>query len=83
MSKRALGLLGNVDLSILQALDQIFRREIDKFDIVGPVKEQIGNRLTNSNPHNMGNYVVQAFDVLNINGRVDIDPRFKSSSTSK
>ena len=39
MSKRALGLLGNVDLSILQALDQIFRREIDKFDIVGPVED--------------------------------------------
>ena len=40
--ERALGLLGDVDLALLQALDQIVGREIDELDRVGAVEHRSG-----------------------------------------
>ena len=38
--QRPLGLLGNVDLALLEALDQIVGREIDQLDGVGAVEDR-------------------------------------------
>ena len=49
MLERALGLLGDVDLALLQALDQVVGREIDQLDRVGAVEHRVGNGL--AHPH--------------------------------
>ena len=38
--ERALGLLGDVDLALLQALDQVVGREVDQLDGVGAVEDR-------------------------------------------
>jgi hypothetical protein len=42
MLQRALGLLGDVDLALLQPLDQVVGREIDQLDGVGAVEHRSG-----------------------------------------
>ena len=66
MLERALGLLGNVDLAFLQALDQIVRREIDELDVVGAVEDPVRNRLAHAHAGDLRDDVVQALDVLNV-----------------
>ena len=39
------GLLGHVDLALLQALEQLFGREIDELDLVRLVEHAVGHRL--------------------------------------
>src|ERR1700730_4917566 len=77
MLERALGLLGDVDLTFLEALYQVVRREIDKLDRVGAVEDPIGNRLAHAHPGDLRNDVVQALDVLNVDGGIDVDTAVK------
>ena len=71
--ERALGLLGNVDLAFLQALDQIVRGQIDELDRIGAVEDPVRNGFVHANAGDLRNDVVQAFDVLNVDGRIDVD----------
>ena len=71
--ERALGLLGNVDLALFQPLDQVVGREIHQLDGVGPVEDGIGHRLAYAHARDLGHYVVQALDVLDVDGGVDVD----------
>ena len=48
MLERALGLFGNVDLAFLQALDQVVRREVDQFDVVGAIENRIRHGLAHA-----------------------------------
>ena len=68
-----LGLVRHIDLTVLQALDQIIRRQVDQFDVIGFVDDRIGHRLAHPDAGDLGNDVVQAFDVLDIEGSVDVD----------
>ena len=73
MLERALSLLRNVDLSLLEPLDQIVGREVDQLDGIGAVKYGIRYRLAHSHMGNLGDNVIEAFDVLNIDRGVNVD----------
>ncbi len=73
MLQSALGLLGDVDLALPQPLDQIVRREVDQFDRVGAVEHRIRHGLAHPHMGDLGDDVVEAFDVLDVDGGVDVD----------
>ena len=73
MLQRPFGLLGDVDLAVLEARDEVFGRQIDQLDGVGAVEDRIGNRLANAHLRDLGDDVVQAFDVLDVDGGIDVD----------
>src|SRR5207244_11626726 len=54
-------------------LGQIFGREIDDLEIVGLVEDAVGHRLAHPYPGDLGNDVVQAVDMLDIQRRENID----------
>ena len=71
--ERPLGLLGNVDLAFLQALDQVVGRQVDELDGIGAVEDGVGHRLAHAHARDLRHDVVQALDVLDIDGRIDVD----------
>ena len=73
MLQRALGLLGDVDLAFLQPLDQVVRREVDQFDRVGAVEHRIRHGLAHPHMGDLGDHVVEALDVLDVDRGIDVD----------
>ena len=71
--QRPLGLLGDVDLAFLQPLDQVVGREIDQLDGVGAVEDRIRHGLAHAHMRDLRDDVVEAFDVLDVDGGVDVD----------
>ena len=71
--ERPLGLLGNVDLALFEPLDQIVGRQVDELDGVRPIEDGIRHRLAHAHARDLRDHVVQALDVLDIDGRVDVD----------
>ena len=72
---RPLGGVRQIDLAVLQPLQQVFRRQVHQLDIVGAVENGIGHRLAHPHMGDLGHHIVQAFDVLDIEGGIDVDPR--------
>ena len=73
MLERALGLFGDVDLAFLQPLNQVVRREVDQFDGVGAVEHRIRHGLAHPHMRDLGDHVVEALDMLDIDRGVDVD----------
>ena len=73
MADGPLRLVRHIDLAFLQALDQIVRRQVDQLDVVGAIDDRIRHRLADPDPGDPGDDVVQAFDVLDVQRRIDID----------
>ena len=73
MLQRALGLLGDIDLALLQPLDQVVGREVDQFDGVGAVEHLVRHGLAHPHMRDLRDHVVEAFDVLDVDGGVDVD----------
>ncbi len=73
MLERPLRLLGDVDLALLQPLDQIVGREVDQLDRIGAVEHRIRHGFAHPHMSNLRDDVVQAFDVLDVDGGVDVD----------
>ena len=71
--QRPLRLGRDIDLALLQALDQIVRRDVDDLDVVGLVEDRIRHGFTYAHPGDAGHHVVQAFDVLDVDGGEDVD----------
>ena len=71
--QRALRLLRDVDLAFLEALDQVFGRQVDQLDGIGAVEDRIRHRLAHAHPRDLRDDVVQAFDVLDVDGGIDVD----------
>ena len=71
--QRALGLLGNVNLSFLEALDQVVRREIHELDRIGAVEHLVRHGLAHAHAGDLRDDVVQALDVLDVDRGVDVD----------
>jgi hypothetical protein len=71
--ERALGLLGDVDLPFLQSLDQIVGRQVDQLDGIGSIEHGIRHRLAHAHMRDLRDYVIEALDVLDVDGRVDVD----------
>ena len=72
--KRPLGFLRDIDLALAKPLHQLVRRKVDDFDIVGSVEDGIGNRFPDADAGNLFDNVVEAFNVLDVQRRIDIDP---------
>ena len=71
--ERPLGLLGDVDLALLQALDQVVGRQVDELDGIGAVEDGVGHRLAHAHAGDLRHDIVQAFDVLDIDRGIDVD----------
>ena len=48
MLERLLGLLGDVDLAFLKALDEVVGGDVDELDRVGAVEDRIRHRLADA-----------------------------------
>ena len=83
MLQRALGLFGNVYLAFLQALDQVFRRQVHQFDLISAVEHRIRHGFAHAHMRDLRDDVVEAFDMLDVDGGVDVDPGASNSSTSR
>ena len=71
--ERALGLLRDIDLALLQPLDQVVRREVDELDVVGAVEDRVRHGLAHADAGDLRDDVVQALDVLDVERGVDVD----------
>ena len=69
----ALGLLGNIDLAFLQALQQFLMRQVDENDFVRVIKDVIGQGFPDLDPGNAADDIVQALQMLDIDRREDVD----------
>ena len=83
MLERALGLFRHIDLAFLEALDQVVGRQIDDLDGVGAVEHGVGHGFAHAHMGDLRDNVVEAFDVLDIDGGIDVDAVARSSSTSR
>jgi len=61
-----------VDESGSKALEQVFRFDIDEFDLVGVVEDAVRDSLAHDDSGDGRDYVVQALDMLDVHRRVDI-----------
>ena len=67
------GLLRDVDLPLVQALQQILRRDVDQLDLRGPIEQAVGHGLPHGDAGDLGDDVVEALEMLDIDRGVDID----------
>ena len=74
MFERPLGLLRHVDLAFAKALHQLIGREVDDFDVVGSVEDGIRRRFANPDAGDLLNDIVEAFDMLDVQRGVNVDP---------
>ena len=54
-------------------MDEVLRRQIDDLDVVGPVDDGIGHGLAHPHLGDLRDDIVQAVDVLDVYGCVDVD----------
>ena len=71
--QRPFRLLRHVDLAVLQPLDEIVRRKVDQLDRVGTIEHGVGQRLPDPHVGDLRHHIVEAFDVLDVDRRVDVD----------
>ncbi len=63
----------DIDLALLEPLDQVVRRDVDDLDVVGAVHDGIRHGFPHADAGDFGDDVVQAFDMLDVQGGVDVD----------
>ena len=63
-----------VDLAGLQPGDQVLGREVDEHDLVGLGQLGVGHRLAHLDAGQLGHLVVERLEVLDVDGREDVDP---------
>ena len=68
------GLLGKVDLPVLQALDQVVGGQIDQLDLGRLFQDRVRDRLARGHLGHARDDVVQALEMLDVQRRVDVDP---------
>ena len=73
--QRDAGALGRVDLPGPEPLLERLRRQVDEHDLVGLVEDPVGKRLPDADVGQLGDRVVQALEVLDVDGRDHVDPR--------
>ncbi len=56
-------------------MQQIVRWQVDQFDFIGRIEDAVRHRLAHDDAGDLGDDVVHAFDVLDVDRRVDIDAR--------
>src|SRR5450756_2287035 len=73
VADRPFGLLRQVNLAFAQPFQQIVRRQIDELDLVRALEHRIGHRFPDANLGDAADDIVQAFEVLDVERRVNID----------
>ena len=68
------GLLRHIDLALAQALQQVVGRQVDQLDLVGLLDDAVGHRFADHDAGDLGHDVVEAFEVLDVDGGGDVDP---------
>ena len=68
-----LGLLLAIDLAAFQPFHQFGRLDIHDLHLIGPVKDRIRNPLPDGDAGDGGHRIVQTFNMLHIDGGIDID----------
>ncbi len=69
----ALGLAGNIHFAFVQPSAQIVRRQIDQHHFAGLVKHVVGHRFAHPHAGHAAHYVVQAFQMLYVDGCQHVD----------
>ncbi len=72
--ERGLDVLAGVDLAGAQACHQGLGREVDQHHLVGGAEHRVGHRLAHPHPGQLGDPVVERLEVLDVDGREDVDP---------
>ncbi len=70
-------LLRHVHLAFGEAFEQFVRRQVDQFDVVGFGENLVGHGLAHLHAGDLRDHVVEAFQVLDVDGRIDVDARFE------
>ena len=73
--QRGLDPLAGVDLAREQPLDQRLRRDVDQHDLVGDADHRVGHGLADADAGQLGDLVVEALQMLDVDGREHVDPR--------
>ena len=63
----------HIDLPLGEALEQFVGRKIDQHNLIGPVEYRIRHGFPYSDLGDFLHHIVQAFEVLDVKGRPDID----------
>ena len=69
------GVLGYVDLSGAQTSEELVGRQIDELDFVGFVEHTVGQRLTLPHAGDLRHHIVQALEMLHVDGGPYVDAR--------
>ncbi len=64
---------GHVDLTLLEALKQLRRGQVHYLDLARLIQDTIRHLLADGNARDLCHHVVQAFKVLNVDSRVNVD----------
>ena len=64
---------GQIDEAGLQALEEIVGRQVEELDLVSAIEDVIGHGLFDNDMRDLGDGVVEAFDVLHVQRGPDID----------
>ncbi len=75
--ERLLRLLRHVDFAVFQTLQQVIGGEIDQLDIIGLFKHRVRHRFTHPHSSDLSHHIVQTFQMLHIDGRIDVDARLQ------
>ncbi len=67
------GALGDVDLALGQALQEFVGRNVDQGDFVGGFEDSVGHGLLDPDTGQTRHLVVDAVEVLDVEGGVDVD----------
>ena len=73
VAHRAFGLLRQVDLALLQALQQFVGRQVDHHDFVGVIEHAIRHGLPDAHSGDAAHDIVQAFQMLHVHCRPHVD----------
>ena len=71
------GLPGDIDFAFVQTLAQIVRGQVDQHHFIGRIEKRIGDGFAHLNACDAADHVVQAFQMLHVNGGKDVDTRFQ------
>ncbi len=71
--QRLRGLFGHIDLALLQARDQLARRQVDQHDVVQAVEHPIRHGLAHAYAGDAHHHVIEAFQMLDVDRGPDVD----------
>ena len=63
-----------IDLAFVATGAQILGGQIDQLDVASKIDDRIRHGLADPDFGDPGDDVVQAFDMLDVEGRIDVDP---------